>query len=56
MQIESIDTVSSKKVLVQSFQAKFSNKKEIYAFLSQDCKVYLPQPDCVTVWFLRDIV
>jgi hypothetical protein len=51
-----IKTKKSQKIFVQAFQAKFSNKKEVFRFLSQDCKVYLPHVDSISIWFMRDIV
>ena len=56
MQVDMIETNKSQKVLTQAFQAKFSNKKEVFRFLSRDCKVYLPHVDSISIWFMRDIV
>ena len=56
LQVDMIETNKSQKVLAQAFSAKFSNKKEVFRFLSQDCKVYLPHVDCISIWFMRDIV
>ena len=39
-----------------SFGAKFSNKKEIFRFLSSDSEVFLPSYETVTVFHMRDLV
>jgi hypothetical protein len=42
------------RVPVQAFGAKFQTKKEVYDFLTVDCKSYQPPLDTVTIWHLRD--
>ena len=41
---------------VNSFSAKYRNKREIYTFLTVDGEVYLPPFDTVTVYYLKDII
>ena len=38
------------------FNSRFSNKVECYRFLASECKIYLPKPEHVTIWHLRDLV
>ena len=53
-----INSVSQpkKKVLAKDFAAKMRSKAEVYKFLGQDCKCFLPPQDTTTVWHLRDLV
>ena len=37
------------------FSSRFSSKIECFRFLASECKVYLPKPEHVTIWHLRDI-
>ena len=43
-------------VNVNSFSAKYRNKREIYTFLTVDGEVYLPPFETVTVYYLKDII
>ena len=43
-------------VPVQEFAAKYQTKKEIYDFLTVNCKVVCPPADTVTIWHLRDMM
>ena len=43
------------QVTAQAFAAKYSNKVEVYRFLSTDCGIYLPSKDTCTIWFLRGL-
>jgi hypothetical protein len=42
------------RVPVQEFAAKFQTKREVYSFLTVDCKAYEPPQGTVTIWHLRD--
>lgn len=44
------------KVLSKEFSAKFRTKGEVYRFLDNDVDAYLPHADCVTIYFLKDIM
>ena len=46
------------KVMVNTatFAAKFRPKKECYHFLTVDCKTYLPGHECVTQYFLKQLI
>ena len=44
------------RITTSEFAAKFRSKNEVYAFLSIDVGVYLPANDCVTIYFLKDLV
>ena len=43
-------------VTVAAFAAKFRSKREIYQFLTIDVRAYLPPPNTLTVYFLKDLV
>jgi hypothetical protein len=43
-----------RQVSVQEFAAKYKTKREVYNFLTVDCRTYEPPIQCVTVWHLRD--
>ena len=43
-------------VTAAAFGAKFRSKREIYVFLTVDVKAYLCSCDCLTVYFLKDLV
>lgn len=44
------------QVNVASFAAKFRSKAEVYQFMTLDVKAYLPAPNTITVYFLKDLV
>lgn len=46
----------TKKVLTKDFEAKFRTKGEVYRFLDLDVDAYLPPKECVTIYFLRDLM
>ena len=39
-----------------TFSAKFRSKNEVYQFLTIDVGAVLPQKECVTTYFLKDLV
>ena len=45
-----------KKVLTKDFEAKFRTKTEVYRFLDVEVDAYLPPKDCVTIYFLKDLM
>ena len=47
---------SNINISAQAFAAKFKSKKEIYQLLTVDGKAYLPTYDCITIFFLKDII
>ena len=51
-----ISTAQRQRVTTAEFSAKFRSKYEVYQFLTIDAKAYLPAPECVTIYFLKDIV
>ena len=53
---DQIDQVICLLVNVNSFSAKYRNKREIYTFLTVDGEVYLPPFETVTVYYLKDII
>ena len=40
-------------ITTMQFSAKFKSKKEIYVFLTVDCKAYLCNSDSLTIYFLK---
>ena len=44
------------RVEAASFGAKYKSKREIFTFLTVDAKVYLPNYELVTIYFMRDII
>ena len=51
-----ISTSTKKRVTTAEFASKFRSKYEVYQFLTIDAKAYLPAPECVTIYFLKDMV
>ena len=45
-----------KKVNINLLQDRFKSKKELYNFLTQDCKAYLPKLDSSNIYFFKQIV
>ena len=48
--------MESQQISAQAFAAKFKSKREVYQLLTVDAKAYLPPYDCVTIYFLRDLI
>ena len=44
------------KITAKEFAAKFRSKTEIYKFMTIDVNAYLPQHECVTIYFLKELV
>ena len=44
------------RVTTTEFSAKFRSKNEVYTFLAIDVAAYLPAPECVTIYFCKDLV
>lgn len=42
-----------RQVSTTQFAAKFRSKREIYVFLTVDCKAYLCNSDSLTIYFLK---
>ena len=51
-----INHPAAKRVTTAEFSAKFRSKYEVYQFLSIDALAYLPAPETVTIYFLKDLV
>lgn len=51
-----ISTDARSRITTAEFSAKFRSKYEVYQFLTLDAKAYLPAPECVNIYFLKDIV
>lgn len=44
------------KVLTKDFMTKFRTKGEVYRFLDVAVDAYLPPKECVTIYFLKDLM
>ena len=45
----------SNTVSVKEFSSKFSTKKEVFDFLSHECKFVLPPKDVTNIYYLRQL-
>ena len=43
-------------ITTAEFSAKFRSKYEVYQFMTIDAKAYLPAPENVTIYFLKDLI
>ena len=43
------------KIPAKEFAAKYAAKREVYRFLTNDCKVYLSGYETMTIWHMRDL-
>lgn len=43
-------------ITAATFAAKYKSKKEIFSFLSVQVKAYLCAFECITIYFLKDLV
>ena len=43
------------KLTSKELGGKYRSKPELYHFVSHDCGIYVPHPDVVTMWHLRDL-
>ena len=50
-----ISTEARKRVTTAEFAAKFRSKLEVYNFMSIDVGAYMPAPESVTIYFLRQL-
>ena len=44
---------ANNSITTAQFAAKFKSKKEIYLFLTVDCKAYLCGADVLTIYYLK---
>ena len=44
------------KVPVAAFAARYRSKREVFNFLSGQCKCYLCDYDCLSIYFLKQLV
>ena len=52
MQIDSKEKV---RVTTKDFESKFRSKNEVYTLMTLDLGAHLPRPECVTIYFLKDL-
>ena len=55
MEHERINT-SKQRISTATFSAKFRSKSEVFQFLTIDVGAVLPPKECVTTYFLKDLV
>ena len=46
----------NKKVNIHKLEEKIRSKKELYHFLQQDCKAFLPNIEATNVYFFKQIL
>ena len=51
-----VDGQAGVRVSTKEFSTKFRSLREIHVFLSVDVKAYLPQPDTINIYFLKQLV
>ena len=51
-----VERINETRITTKTFSAKFRSKYEVYQFLSIDAQAYLPAHQCVTIYFLKDLV
>lgn len=44
------------RINIHELQEKASSKREVYNFLSLECEAYLPKPDTINIFFLKQIM
>ena len=44
------------KITAKEFAAKFRSKSEVYKFITIDVNAYMPPHECVTIYFLKELV
>ena len=44
------------QVTALAFASKYKSKREVYNFLTVECRAYLPSYDTLTIYFLKDLV
>ena len=44
------------EITTKEFSSKYESKREVYHFVAVDCGFYVPEYDCVTIYFLKDIM
>ena len=51
-----VEAQPRERITTAEFSAKFRSKYEVYQFLTIDALAYLPPPQAVTIYFLKDLV
>ena len=44
------------QITAAQFVAKFKSKREVHQFLIVDARAYLCSEDCLTIYFLKDLI
>ena len=50
-----VDNRQKVKVTTKEFESKFRSKNEVYLLITLDLGAHMPSPECVTIYFLKDI-
>ena len=51
-----VEAQPNQQITTAEFSAKFRSKYEVYQFMTIDAKAYLPAPENVTIYFLKDLI
>ena len=51
-----VQKAGKERITTKEFAAKFKSKSEVYSLLYLDVGAYLPASDCVTIYFLKDLI
>ena len=46
----------TKQINVRDFKVQGSNKTAVYNFLVHENQVFLPDKECITTWFMKQII
>ena len=55
-QIPNNQAQANQRITATAFASKFKSKREVFNFLTIDCKALLPAYHTLTVYFLRDLL
>ena len=50
-----VQHIGKERITTKEFTSKFKSKYEVYSLLYIDVAAYLPPPECVTIYFLKDL-
>ena len=47
---------ANQRITTAQFASKYKSKREVYTFLTVDCKAYLPGYHTLTIYFMEDLM
>ena len=50
-----VQNIIKERITTKEFASKFKSKNEVYFLMAIDVAAYLPPPECVTIYFLKDL-